>query len=81
MSKDRLQVEKGMFLMGGSHPARMSSARQYSPDAQQTLDDPSFVSEMKTRLQDLREAIDFIRCETPSGPESQEQWLKRMGYL
>ena len=60
MSKDH--IEKGMFLRGGDYPARIvhTPARQYP-------DDPPPLDEIKSRLQRVQEALDFIRESTKLG--------------
>ncbi|RPI39533.1 MAG: hypothetical protein EHM67_10075 [Hyphomicrobiaceae bacterium] len=80
MSKDRPQIKKGMFLLGGSHPAHPA---HYVPtyDRSYYFGHPDTIKEIKGRLQHLQEAIEFIRAEKPAPVETQEQWLKRMGYL
>ena len=72
MSNDRY-VEKGMFLRGGTYPARIA----HSADPPSILDDHKA---LKARLQHLKEALDYIRNEKPSGDETQEEWLRRMGW-
>ena len=77
MSKDR--IEKGMFLRGGAHPARMLAFDNSVLIARTPLDDdPPSLDELKSRLQRVQEALDYIRDEKPS--ETREEWLKRMGW-
>jgi hypothetical protein len=70
MSNDRCHIERGVFLRGGTHPARIAHtpARQHPS----FLDDPTSLKEMKSRLQHLREALDYIRSEKPPAVETQE---------
>jgi len=76
----RPHIQKGMLLQGGAHPAHMlafdnsvliaRTPRQYTPPY-----DPAPLDEIKSRLQRVQEALAFIREET------QDEWLKRNGYL
>jgi hypothetical protein len=61
MSKDH--IEKGMFLRGGSYPARIVPRQE----------DPTPLDEIRIRLQRVKEALEFIR-----GAETRDEWLKRM---
>jgi hypothetical protein len=66
-------IEKGMFLRGGAYPARMAHTPARHGPSDHSL------TEIKGRLENLREAINYIQ-EKPSTVETQEEWLKRHGY-
>jgi hypothetical protein len=85
----RPHIEKGIFLRGGTYPARIAHTpsreqpweEPHFRDDVQILDHPAFIKEMKGRIQNLKEALGYIGSERPSAEETQEEWLRRMGYL
>jgi hypothetical protein len=83
MSQNHRHIEKGMFLRGGEHPVRTYARTRQHPsfgDDLSYLDHPDTIREIKQRQQRLQEALDYIRNEKPPAVETQEQWLRRMGY-
>ena len=82
-------IEKGMFMQGGACPVRVlarENSELFASLAQHAEFPPPIppqfppLDEIRSRLQHLQEALDYIRSEKPPAVETQEQWLKRMGW-